>query len=202
MGASVLDCLGLYCSCARSLQGFVKGFCAPQSFPAVFRNVYLLDAQFLSVITSHLVRAVTNIFYFFTVAVGTRGFSGTSTKRHSSPARRRRHSRRCKVRRAQSPHEQGCASSVSGQGFSKKEARDLAADCHLPSEKDLINVDKLFLRIVQSRRQRTSQCWKNVQCPSETTQIAPEGKEVYCHFLSCQLQKLSVGVTAKGTLLC
>ena len=34
------------------------------------------------------------------------------------------------------------------------------------------------------------------------TQIVPAGKEIYCRFLLCQLQKPSVGVKAKGTLTC
>ena len=43
------------------------------------------------------------------------------------------------------------------KAFPKRELRDLAADCHLPREKDLIHVDQLFLRVAQSWRQRRSQ---------------------------------------------
>ena len=67
------------------LVGLYQGFSAPQAFPP-FRNGSWLDAQFLSMITSYIVRVVTKIFYLFTVAVGTRGLSGTTTKRHSSLA--------------------------------------------------------------------------------------------------------------------
>ena len=114
---------------------------------------------------------VTNIFYLFTVMVGTRGLFGTSTKRHSSPARRRRNLRRCKVRRGKRSllHEQGCASQLF-----QKESRDLAADCHLPSEKDLINVDKLFHRDIQSWRQRRSQYWENIECQSKDDSDRPK----------------------------
>ena len=43
------------------------------------------------------------------------------------------------------------------KAFPRRELRDLAADCHLPREKDLIHVDQLFLRVPQSCRQRRSQ---------------------------------------------
>ena len=70
-------------------------------------------------ITSYLAQVVTNIFYLFAVAIGTRAHSGASAKPHSSPARRCRNLGRCKVRRGERSllHEQGCASSVSEQGF-------------------------------------------------------------------------------------
>ena len=80
--------------------------------------------RFLSMLTSYLEQVVTNIFFLFVVAAGTRGLSAASTKRHSSPARRCRNLRRCKMRRGERIlfHEQGCAPSVSGQGFSRTTA--------------------------------------------------------------------------------
>ena len=73
-------------------------------------------------ITSYLAQVVTNIFYLFAVASGTRAHSGASAKPHSSPARRCRNLGRCKVRRGDRSllHEQGCASSVSEQGFPRR----------------------------------------------------------------------------------
>ena len=75
-------------------------------------------------LTSYLEQVVTNIFFLFVLAAGTRGLSAASTKRHSSPARRCRNLRRCKMRRGERIlfHEEGCAPSVSGQGFSRTSA--------------------------------------------------------------------------------
>ena len=54
--------------------------------------------------------------------------------------------------------------------------QSLDKDCRVPPEKDFINVDKLFLRVKQSWRQRRSQYWKNVECQSEDNSDAPRSE--------------------------
>ena len=234
-------------------------------------------------LTSYLEQVVTNIFFLFAVAAGTRGLSAASTKRHSSPARRCRNLRRCKMRRGERIlfHEQGCAPSVSRQGFSRttaplqssvsvavrappraegtmsqhpallliregiaaqnkapvlapvvaqapthrpapapvpvfwepqqsvpptgvssRESRDPAGDGRLPSEKDLSTVDRLLLRVIQSWRLADPSIGRASKANQKLTQIASAGRETCCRFLLCQLQKLSLGIRAKGTLIC
>ena len=127
--------------CARSFQGFIKGVL--RLLPGrLFRNGLWLDAHSLSLLTP----AFWNLHKTSLVAC----------KASSSLKEVRRGKRRLL-------HEQGCASSVSGHSLPREGSRDLAADSHLPSEKDFINVDKLFLlRVIQSWRRRRSQYSENI----------------------------------------
>ena len=86
--------------------------------------------------------------------------------------------------------------------FSGEDSRDLAANCHLLWEKDLINVDRLCRRVIQSWRQRRSQYWKHIECQSNIDSDCPRRARMLLPLPLCQLQELSVGVKAKGTLIC
>ena len=151
----------------------------------LFRNGCWLDAKFLSMITSHPVQVVT---ISSLLQLGLVGILTPFPKRHSLPARRRRNYRRCKVRQGKSSllHEQACASPVSGQGFFQK--RVAGFYCQLPSEKDLINVDMLFLRVVQSWRQRRSRKRSILSANLRTTSDCP--KRVMNMLPSCRNSRL------------
>ena len=80
--------------------------------------------------------------------------------------------------------------------------QSLDKDCRVPRRKTSSTLTRSFFEFFNLGGSADPSVGKMLSANLRTTQMLPEVKEICCHFPFCQLQKLPVGVKAKGTLIC